>query len=147
MPRVTKLFDDLPCAHRSWAQAGNCRFLHGYERSFEVTFAADKLEPGTGFIVDFSKLKGIRALLESQFDHTTIIAGDDPMLAEFERLHVLKVLDLRVMEQSGMEGAAKWVMHAADDHISQQTKGRVWVERVIARESRKNAVVFDRGEQ
>lgn len=144
MYSVIKLFDDLPCAHRAWAQGGNCVFLHGYERSFELTFEAEALEIGTGFVVDFSRLKGIRKLLESQFDHTTVIAEDDPMLAEFERMHELGVMDLRVMTQAGMEGAAQWVLENADAFIRRDTGGRVRVVRVLARESRKNAVTYER---
>jgi 6-pyruvoyltetrahydropterin/6-carboxytetrahydropterin synthase len=142
--RVTKLFDDLPCCHRSWAHDGKCAFLHGYERSFTVEFAAERLEPGTGFVVDFGALKDVRRMLERQFDHTTLIAADDPELALFEDLHARRLIDLRVMDQPGMEGGARWVFDQTDALVRDRTDGRVHVTRVEARESRKNAVSYAR---
>ncbi|MFK8850085.1 6-carboxytetrahydropterin synthase [Streptomyces sp. Ac-502] len=139
---VTKLFDDLPCCHRSWAHEGKCAFLHGYERTFEIEFACAALDPATGFVVDFSALKGVRALLASQFDHTTLVAENDPERAMFEELAKRGVVDLRVMKHTGMEGAAAWVLEEAGRLIQESTGGRVWISRVEARECRKNAVVL-----
>jgi 6-pyruvoyltetrahydropterin/6-carboxytetrahydropterin synthase len=139
---VVKLFDDLPCAHRSWAHGGKCAFLHGYERSFEIEFGCSEFEAGTGFVVDFSDLKEVRALIQEQFDHTTLIARDDPERELFERLERAGAMDLRIMDHTGMEGAAQWVYRNVDRLIRERTGGRVRVIRVNARESRKNAVVF-----
>lgn len=139
---VTKLFDDLPCAHRSWAHSGKCSFLHGYERSFEIEFGCGEVEPATGFVIDFSDLKGVRALLQDQFDHTTLVAADDPHRESFEELGRAGVIDLRIMDHTGMEGAAEWVYEQAGRLIRERTGGRVRVLRVVARESRKNTVVF-----
>jgi 6-pyruvoyltetrahydropterin/6-carboxytetrahydropterin synthase len=139
---VTKLFDDLPCAHRSWAHNGKCSFLHGYERSFEIEFGCYETEPKTGFVVDFSDLKEVRALLQGQFDHTTLVATDDPYRELFEELGQSGVIDLRVMDHTGMEGAAEWVYEHVDRLVREHTASRVWVLCVVARESRKNAVVF-----
>ncbi|MEU6331250.1 6-carboxytetrahydropterin synthase [Streptomyces sp. NPDC047049] len=139
---VTKLFDDLPCTHRSWAHDGKCAFLHGYERSFEIEFGCTELEPKTGFVVDFGDLKEVRALLQRQFDHTTLIAADDPYRDLFEELGRSGVIDLRIMDHTGMEGAAAWVHDQVNRLVHNRTVGRVCVLRVVARESRKNAVVF-----
>ncbi|MEU3660938.1 6-carboxytetrahydropterin synthase [Streptomyces sp. NPDC032940] len=139
---VTKLFDDLPCTHRSWAHSGKCAFLHGYERSFEIEFGCGELEPKTGFVVDFGDLKQVRELLQRQFDHTTLIAADDPQREAFEELSRLGVVDLRIMDHTGMEGAAEWVYDQVDRLVRERTLDRVRVLRVVARESRKNAVVF-----
>ncbi|MGW0337722.1 6-pyruvoyl trahydropterin synthase family protein [Streptomyces sp. NPDC003011] len=139
---VTKLFDDLPCTHRSWAHDGKCAFLHGYERSFEIEFGCSELEAKTGFVVDFGDLKEVRALLQEQFDHTTLIAVDDPQRDLFEELRRSGVIDLRIMDHTGMEGAAEWVHERVDRLVRERTSGRVRVLRVVARESRKNAVVF-----
>lgn len=139
---VTKLFDDLPCTHRSWAHDGKCAFLHGYERSFEIEFGCRELEPKTGFVIDFGDLKEVRTLLQDQFDHTTLVAADDPQRELFEGLSRAGVVDLRVMDHTGMEGAAEWVHEQVDRLVSERTSGRVRVRRVVARESRKNAVVF-----
>lgn len=139
---VRKLFDDMPCVHRSWAHEGKCRFLHGYERSFTVEFVCSRLEEGTGFVVDFGGLKKVRALLEDQFDHTMIVAADDPYREIFEDLAAKGLVDLRIMPGAGMEAAAEWVFEEVNRLIAELTGNRVWVRSVEARESRKNAVLL-----
>jgi 6-pyruvoyltetrahydropterin/6-carboxytetrahydropterin synthase len=144
--RVRKLFDDLPCCHRSWAHHGKCFFLHGYELTFEIEFSCAEREPRTGFVVDFGALKDIRAALQHQFDHTTLIATDDPQRDLFEQLAEHGVIDLRIMEHTGMEGAAAWVFETADRIVGGATGNRVWVTQVEARECRKNAVTLTAAE-
>ncbi|MFD6517041.1 6-pyruvoyl tetrahydropterin synthase family protein [Rhodococcus sp. NPDC060176] len=139
---VTKFFDDLPCCHRSWAHDGKCRFLHGYERSFEVEFACSALDSVTGFVIDFGALKDVRALLNRQFDHTTLVAENDPDRQLFEELDSRGVIDLRVMKHTGMEGAAAWVTEEAGRLVREASDGRVWICRVTARECRKNSVTL-----
>ncbi len=137
--QVTKTFSDFPCAHRSWQHAGKCRFLHGYDRSFTITFEADALDPETGFVIDFSDLDDVRELLRQQFDHTVVVAHDDPSLPTFRKLHDAGVFDLRVMDHPGMEGATRWVMRFVGDLVRAKTSGRVAVTAVEARENEKNA--------
>jgi 6-pyruvoyl-tetrahydropterin synthase len=143
---VRKLFDDLPCCHRSWAQEGRGFFLHGYERSFEVEFACSDVDPGTGFVVDFRTLTEVRRALRRQFDHTTLIAEDDPHRDAFELLAERGAFDLRIMDNTGMEGSAAWVFEAAERIIARATSGRVWVSLVEARESRNHSVTLTTGE-
>ena len=42
---MRRLFDNLPCCHRSWANQGKRFFLHGYERAFESNSPAPKPKP------------------------------------------------------------------------------------------------------
>ncbi|MFT3798100.1 6-carboxytetrahydropterin synthase [Microbacterium sp.] len=137
---VTKLFDDLPCAHRAWAHDGLCRFLHGYERSFEIEFVCRELEADTGFVVDFGKLKPFRSMLERQFDHTTLIADNDPELELFRELGRRGVIDLRIMSGTNMEASAAWVLKHGTALLREQTDDRVRIRSIVARESRKNSV-------
>ena len=93
-------------------------------------------------MVDFGSLKTVRVALQQQFDHTTLIAADDPERDLFEMLAARGVIDLRIMDNTGMEGSAAWVFETADRIVGRATSGRVWVSRVEARESRKNAVTL-----
>ena len=142
---MRKLFDNLPCCHRSWANQGKRFFLHGYERTFEVEFAFAETEPDTGEVVDSSAVREIRAALRYQFDHTTLIAVDDPQRDLFELLAERGVIDLRIMDNTGMEGSAAWVFDTAEQIVGPATGGRVWVSRVKARESRNHAVTLTAG--
>jgi 6-pyruvoyl-tetrahydropterin synthase len=142
---MRKLFDNLPCCHRSWANQGKRFFLHGYERTFEVEFACAETEPDTGEVVDSIAVREIRAALRYQFDHTTLIAVDDPQRDLFELLAERGVIDLRIMDNTGMEGSAAWVFDAAEQIVGPATAGRVWASRVKARESRNHVVTLTAG--
>jgi 6-pyruvoyl-tetrahydropterin synthase len=58
--------------------------------------------------VDFGGLGDLKRSLEHQFDHTFLVAPDDPALSDFKQLAEQDVLDLRVMDPT-MEGMAVWV--------------------------------------
>jgi hypothetical protein len=139
------LFDNLPCCHRSWANQGKRFFLHGYERTFEIEFACAETEPGTGLVLANNTVREVRAALRYQFDHTTLIAEDDPERDLFELLAKRGVIDLRIMDNTGMEGSAAWVFDTAERIVGLATGGRVWVSRIGACESRNNAVTLTPG--
>lgn len=142
---LRKHFDDLPCCHRSWANPGKRFFLHGCERRFEVEFACAEIEPESGLVVDGDAVGEIRAALRYQFDHTTLIAANDPQRDLFELLAERGVIDLRIMDNTGLEGSAAWVFETADRIAALATGGRVWVSRIGAGESRNNVVTLTAG--
>jgi 6-pyruvoyl-tetrahydropterin synthase len=141
---MRKLFDNFPCCRRSWANQGKRFFLHGYERTFEVEFACAETESDT--VVNPSAVREIRAALRYQFDHTTLIAVDDPQRDLFELLAERGVIDLRIMDNTGMELSAAWVFDTAEQIVWLATAGRVWVSRVKARESRNHVVTLTAGQ-
>jgi 6-pyruvoyltetrahydropterin/6-carboxytetrahydropterin synthase len=140
---LRELFDSLPCCHLSWANQGKRFFLHGYERTFEVEFACAETESDT--VVNSSTVREIRAALRYQFDHTTLMAVDNPQRDLFELLAERGVIDLRIMDNTGMEGSAAWVFDTAEQIVGLTTAGRVWVSRVKARESRNHVVKLTAG--
>ncbi|GAB7143520.1 6-carboxytetrahydropterin synthase [Mycobacterium riyadhense] len=139
---LRKRFGDLPCCHRSWSRQGKRFFLHGYERTFEVEFACAETAPGTGLVVDTRCLKDLRAALRRQFDHTTLIAADDPQLDLFQMMADQGVIDLRIMDSTGMEACAAWVFDTVERIVGKATEGRVWVSRIEARENRNNVITL-----
>ncbi len=139
------LFGNLPCCHRSWAKRGKRVFLHGYERTFKIEFACAETEPGTGLVLKNSSVKAVRAALQYQFDHTTLIAEDDPERDLFELLADRGVIDMRIMDTTGVEGSAAWVFDTAQRIVDLATGGRVWVSRVEACESRNHVVTLTAG--
>ncbi len=142
---MRKLFDDLPCCHRSWANQGKRFFLHGYERAFDIEFACADTEPGSGLVLASGPLREIRTALRHQFDHTTLIAVDDPERDLFELLAGRGVVDLRIMDDTGLQGSAAWAFDTAEGIVGRATAGRVWVSRIKARESRNHVVTLTAG--
>ena len=123
----SKHFEDFPCAHRQWSHPGHCRFVHGYSRSFTLWFVANELDP-QGFVVDFSSLKAIEERLKKQFDHTFLVNSDDPLLSDWKILKEKGAIDLRIMDNVGMEGSAKLLWEWANELLKKRDQGRgmVW---------------------
>lgn len=136
-----KRWADLSCVHRNWKGSDRLNVLHGYARSIEVTFVASELS-ADGLVVDFSSLSAVKHLLERQFDHTLLVAADDPLLEKFVALGNAGAADVRIVESATLEASAEWVASAVEDLVGRSTEGRVSVQAVEVRESPKNAVVL-----
>ena len=138
----SKQFSGYPCTHRQWRHSGHCRFVHGYSRSFTCWFRARALD-ANGFVVDFSSLKDLEAQLSQQFDHTFLANADDPLLPTWRQLHEQGALDLRVMENVGMEASARLVWEWANALLRERDGGRACCWRVEARENERNAAFYE----
>lgn len=57
--------------------------------------------------MDFGGLGKFKTWTEHMFDHTLVIAQDDPKMAEFEQLAAQGLADLRVVEGVGCEMFAR----------------------------------------
>jgi len=96
------------CAFRQWrANNSHCRFLHGYALSIKLEFTGDLDE--RNWVMDFGGLRAVKLMLERTFDHTTIVAEDDPLFAEFVRLDNLGVINMVTMPHVGCERFAEWI--------------------------------------
>ena len=100
--------------------------MHGYSRSFNLWFAATELD-ACGFVVDFSSLRPFEQRLRQQFDHTFLVNADDPLLEEWQRLHEQQAIDLRVMENVGMEATAALIWSWANELLQERDGGRTFV--------------------
>ncbi len=139
----SKHFQGYPCSHRQWKHSGHCRFVHGYSRSFTFWFAAKSLDQ-YGFVVDFSGLKNLEIKLKHHFDHTFLVNFDDPLLNQWKKLHEEGALDLRIMENVGMEASAELVWQWANLILLEQDKSRTCCWRTEARENEFNAATYEK---
>ena len=119
----SKSYEDFPCSHRQWRHKGHCRFVHGYSRSFTFWFTAKKLDLN-GFVVDFSSLKTLENRLKEQFDHTFLINKDDPLMNYWKKLNDLDALDLRIMDNVGMEFTSELIWRWANEYLQEKDRGR-----------------------
>src|SRR5210317_1365316 len=98
----------LSCCFRQWrATHSHCSLLHGYSIGIKLIFSSKTLDD-RNWVMDFGGLKAFKDWAEYMFDHTLIVAEDDPLLKTFEELDQiaggysdLGVCDLRVVPAVG----------------------------------------------
>jgi 6-pyruvoyltetrahydropterin/6-carboxytetrahydropterin synthase len=139
--KSTKRFSGFPCTHRQWRASSHCRYVHGYSREFYFEFEASELTP-EGWVVDFGGLKELKAWLNHMFDHTFLVAQDDPELATFEELHKRGAIQLRVLPNPGMEGTCEFVYNEASKILKKLYGDRAWISFVEVRENENNSGQF-----
>lgn len=139
--RSTKRFTGFPCTHRQWKAESHCRFVHGYSREFYFEFAASELTQ-EGWVVDFGGLKEIKNWLDEVFDHTFLVAQDDPELESFKELDKKGLIQLRVLPNPGMEGTALYVYEQASKLLEKLYGKRAWITKVEVLENEKNSAFY-----
>jgi len=146
----TKLFDGFSTVFRQWkAEGTHCSFLHGYGVSFRVWFEGDLDE--RNWVWDFGGMKRAKGTIggmnpkvwmDHMFDHTTIVAEDDPYLENFKEMHSKGLIQLRVIEATGAEQFAKYIYEKLNTFIQEETEGRVKVVKVEFMEHNKNTAIY-----
>ncbi len=129
--KSTKIFDGFSTAFRQWrATHSHCQYVHGYALKFKVWFEGEL--DSMNYVCDFGcfKRNGIKDELANQFDHTTVVAADDPHLEIFKKMDKAGLVQLRVMEHVGCERYAEWVYNLINKKMQEETDGRVRVLKV-----------------
>lgn len=97
-------------AYRQWKAESHCNKIHGYALGFHFEFECDEADlDARSWVVDFGSLKSFKDFLEDHFDHTCLVAQDDPYFKKFEHLHEIKLIKMVVVERTGCEGLAKFL--------------------------------------
>lgn len=79
----------LSACFRQWRATSHCNQLHGYALAVKFVFVAVALDE-RNWVVDFGGLKSLKQWLQDTFDHTLLVAEDDPqkdVFLDLERLH------------------------------------------------------------
>jgi 6-pyruvoyltetrahydropterin/6-carboxytetrahydropterin synthase len=151
MFQSTKLFDGFSTVFRQWkAEGTHCRFLHGYGVSFRVWFEGELDE--RNWVWDFGGMKRAKGTIDGKnpkewmdymFDHTTIVATDDPGIGGFRTMNELGIIQLRELEAVGAEQFAKYIFEKLNTFIQEETENRVKVVRVEFMEHSKNTAIYE----
>jgi len=147
----TKVFDGFSTVFRQWrAEGTHCKFLHGYGVSFKVWFEGELDE--RNWVWDFGGMKRAKGNIDGKnpkewmdymFDHTTIVATDDPGIGGFRTMNELGIIQLRELEAVGAEQFAKYVFEKLNTFVQEETDGRVSVIRVEFAEHNKNTAIYE----
>ena len=146
----SKVFDGFSTVFRQWkAEETHCRFVHGYGISFKVYFEGEL--DHRNWVWDFGGMKRAKTLIDGRspkewmdymFDHTLIVAEDDPHLNAFKEMGTAGVAQVRVIEATGAEKFAEFVFNKINEFVKTETENRVRVTKVKFMEHGKNAAYY-----
>jgi 6-pyruvoyltetrahydropterin/6-carboxytetrahydropterin synthase len=150
MFRSTKKFDGFSTVFRQWkANTTHCQYLHGYDVEFEITFEGELDD--RNWVWDFGGMKRAentidgmmpKAWMDYMFDHTFVVAEDDPFKESFMKMDEAGVAQVRVVPAVGAERFAEFVFNKVNDFVQLETAGRVKVVQVKFMENHKNSATY-----
>ena len=140
--RSTKTYRQIaPCAYRQWRADSHCNQIHGYSFSFHFEFETDDLD-ARNWAFDYGGLRPLKDKLEDWFDHTLLVAQDDPMRDELLRLGQLGLAKITEVEKTGCEGLADFLYEYINTiflpSCGKTEADRLWCCRVEVRETDSN---------
>lgn len=124
MYTVRKVFNPgkgYSCVWRNWRANSHCNQLHGYDLIFEINFESDILSH-EGWVIDFGGMDDIKKLIERQFDHTLLLALDDPDYNIIMDLHNRGIANVKPMPAVGCEAFAHWLFNAVEAWLAQSKR-------------------------
>lgn len=142
----------LSCCFRQWrATHSHCSTLHGYSLGFKFVWESETLDD-KNWCFDFGGMKPIKDWLDYMFDHTVLVAEDDPALDVFKQLATFstlpelngvapygdvdnngingsytegRLLSLRIVPGVGCEMTAKMVYEKANELLEKMKAGEI----------------------
>ena len=146
----TKVYDGFSTVFRQWkAETTHCRFVHGYGVSFKVWFEGELDD--RNWVWDFGSAKRSKTLIDGKtpkewmsymFDHTMIIAEDDPELKAFQQMDTAGVAQVRIIPATGAEKFSEYIYNKLNEFVKTETSNRVRVTKVKFMEHGKNAAYY-----
>jgi 6-pyruvoyltetrahydropterin/6-carboxytetrahydropterin synthase len=130
------------CAFRQWRADSHCNQIHGYSLGFRFVFEATTLDH-RNWVYDFGNTRWIKTYLEELFDHTTVIANDDPLIDHFRHLDEVGGCTLRLVTDVGCERFAEIVYTDIAPTVLEQTDNRVRLKSVEVFEHGSNSAIYE----
>lgn len=133
----------LAVAYRQWRADSHCRLIHGYAMGFYFEFESETLD-FRNWCVDYGSLKPLKEQLQDWFDHTLLVAQDDPEFKTFEDLHKRGLCKMTVVEKTGCEGLSKWLYDYMNEiWLPENGYGHVHCRLVKVTETPSNAAWYE----
>ena len=145
-----KRYEGFSTVFRQWkAETTHCSKLHGYDVYFDVTFEGDLDD--RNWVADFGIMKRAKGNIDGMnpkmwmdymFDHTTIVAEDDPFLDSFKKMYIDDIIQLRILPTVGAEKFAEYIYNKLNPFIVEESEGRVQVIKVEFFENERNSAIY-----
>jgi len=146
----SKVFDGFSTVFRQHsAEDTHCRFVHGYGISFKVYFEGEL--DYRNWVWDFGGMKRAntqidgkspKAWMDYMFDHTLIVAENDPFKDAFIDMDNSGVAQVRIIPATGAEKFAEYIFNKINEFVLKETDNRVKVVKVKFMEHGKNAAYY-----
>jgi 6-pyruvoyltetrahydropterin/6-carboxytetrahydropterin synthase len=136
----------LSCCFRQWRSThSHCSLLHGYSIGIKLIFESETLDD-RNWVMDFGGLKAFKEWSEYTFDHTLVVAKDDPYLEFFKQMSYKgaafssgtgkienlsphergAICDLRIVEAVGCEKFAELAYQEMDKILKSYQRGETY---------------------
>ena len=142
MLTCTKTYFDIPFAHRQHMHDGHCSFIHGHNWDIRVTFSCEHTD-ANGFVVEFGKLKFLKAWIDDNLDHACAFSKNDPLKDKLIAA-APEAWKVFVCDECSCEGLARKFYEVFNKLVGDATGGRVSVISVEVSEDKKNTAIFSR---
>lgn len=146
MKTCTKVFADIPFAHRAYNHDGHCALIHGHNWNIEITFYAEETDMN-GFVLDFGKMGFLKDWIKAKFDHHLLLSKDDPLADHLERFFRANgIYNITEVPDCSCEGLAQYIYDEVGKLLPQNVGSQrgVRVLRVRLREDSKNSADYTR---
>lgn len=112
----------LSCCFRQWKSThSHCSLVHGYSIGIRLVFESNTLDE-KNWVMDFGGLKAFKDWSEYMFDHTWLVADDDPAYQNIilldKQFYEDGIADIRIVPAVGCEKFAE-LAYAEMDKILQ----------------------------
>lgn len=139
----------LSCAFRQWRSThSHCSLLHGYSIGVRIVFECETLDE-RNWVMDFGGLDKFKAWLNHMFDHTLLVAEDDPHLETFQQLNAigggykdLGLSDLRIVPGVGCERFSELAYNKLAEMLDEDRKNGQLLNKTVRV---KSVEVFEHG--
>jgi 6-pyruvoyltetrahydropterin/6-carboxytetrahydropterin synthase len=84
-----------------------------------------------------------KAWMDYMFDHTMIVAEDDPFIESFKLMDRAGAAQIRILPAVGAEKFAEYVFNKLQEFIHTETEGRVRIARVDFMEHGRNSAIYE----
>ena len=130
----------LSCCFRQWRADSHCSLLHGYSLGIKLTFAAKTLDD-RNWVQDFGGLQQFESWMRLMFDHTLIIARNDPLVSDLLKLDSLNLARIQVVDDVGCEKFAELCFNKMKQLLG--SNDRIKLKSVEVFEHNANSAIYE----
>jgi 6-pyruvoyltetrahydropterin/6-carboxytetrahydropterin synthase len=83
-----------------------------------------------------------KAWMDYMFDHTMLVAEDDPYVESFKKMNEVGVAQVRILPAVGAEKFAEYLYQKLSPFINEETQGRVRIMKIEVYEHERNSATY-----